>query len=86
MIWYTIIMSIVGFVLFAWDKHSAQHRNWRISERTLLLCSLLGGWPGATLAIYGLRHKTRKQPFATYFKLCIFTHAVFMLYHYLYLR
>lgn len=49
--------------MFAWDKQAAQGGAWRTSENTLHLLSLLGGWPGALLAQFQLRHKSRKQPF-----------------------
>ena len=49
--------------MFAWDKQAAQSGSWRTSENTLHILSLLGGWPGALLAQFQLRHKSRKQPF-----------------------
>jgi uncharacterized membrane protein YsdA (DUF1294 family)/cold shock CspA family protein len=61
------IMSFFTFTLYAKDKSAAQHGMWRISENTLHLFSLLGGWPGALIAQQILRHKSKKQPFRSIF-------------------
>ncbi|EGQ9185891.1 DUF1294 domain-containing protein [Vibrio parahaemolyticus] len=57
------LLSIFTYLMFAWDKQAAQSGSWRTSENTLHILSLLGGWPGALLAQFQLRHKSRKQPF-----------------------
>ena len=59
---YTMF-SMLTYVVYAIDKSSARKGGWRISESTLHLLSLTGGWPGALLAQQVLRHKTRKQSF-----------------------
>ena len=58
-----LILSIVTYLMFAWDKRAAQRGRSRTSEKTLHVFSLLGGWPGALLAQRTLKHKSRKQPF-----------------------
>lgn len=58
-------LSLLTFFAFAKDKAQAVAGRYRIPEKTLLLFSLLGGWPGALIAQQWLRHKTRKQPFLT---------------------
>lgn len=58
-----LVLSIFTYLMFAWDKQAAQNGNWRTSENTLHILSLLGGWPGGLLAQFQLRHKSRKQPF-----------------------
>ena len=65
------IVSVVTYIIFWWDKRAATKNNWRFSENTLLLLSLLGGWPGALLARQQFRHKTQKQPFRTYLFLTV---------------
>ena len=54
-------------VAYALDKSAAQAGRWRISEKTLLMLGLAGGWPGAILAQQLLRHKTSKQSFRVAF-------------------
>ncbi|EGR3414133.1 DUF1294 domain-containing protein [Vibrio parahaemolyticus] len=58
-----LVLSIFTYFMFAWDKQAAQNGSWRTSESTLHTLSLVGGWPGALLAQFQLRHKSRKQPF-----------------------
>ena len=58
-----LAVSAATFLVYAADKSAAQRGRWRVSERTLHLWSLLGGWPGAFLAQRVLRHKTRKEEF-----------------------
>lgn len=50
----------------------------RISERSLLLAALLGGL-GAGLGQRLLRHKTRKQPFATWLRLIVSLYGLVLL-------
>jgi uncharacterized membrane protein YsdA (DUF1294 family)/cold shock CspA family protein len=56
-------MSIISVVIYAKDKKAAQTDAWRTPESTLHTLSLLGGWPGATIAQSFLRHKTKKMSF-----------------------
>lgn len=67
--------SVVVFGLFAFDKARARGGGRRVPERTLLLAALLGG-PGAWLGQQLLRHKTRKQPFATWLGLTLIVNLV----------
>ena len=58
-----VLFAMATFAVYALDKSSARKGAWRISESTLHLLSLAGGWPGALIAQQVLRHKTRKQSF-----------------------
>jgi uncharacterized membrane protein YsdA (DUF1294 family) len=49
------------------DKSAAKNSQRRISENTLHLFSLLGGWPGAVFAQKTLHHKSKKVAFQTTF-------------------
>ncbi|CAN7268365.1 DUF1294 domain-containing protein [Rhizobacter sp. LjRoot28] len=60
--WYGAA-SVVSFALHALDKRAARRGTRRVSERSLLLTALVGGWPGAILAQQSLRHKTSKPSF-----------------------
>lgn len=48
------------------NRSQTAHRR-RIPERTLLIVSLLGGWPGAWWASQKFRHKTYKRSFRIQF-------------------
>ena len=66
-----VLLSLLTYVVYAVDKHSARAGHWRTAESTLHLLALVGGWPGASLARHRLRHKTVKQPFRTVFVVTI---------------
>ena len=67
MIWALVdvaLASAAALALMGWDKsRGARRTGRRVPERTLLLCALLGGSPGAYAGRWLFRHKTRKQPF-----------------------
>lgn len=62
---YLAVVNTVTWWSFADDKRRAIARDRRIPERVLLQLAALGGTPGAIAAQQILRHKTRKQPFAS---------------------
>ena len=70
-----LLASVVSFGLYGWDKRAAQRGNWRVTERTLHLWALLGGWPGAWLAQRQFRHKTQKVSFRVLFWLTVVLHC-----------
>jgi len=62
-----VVASLLTFMAYAIDKSAAQNDRWRISESTLHLLSVIGGWPGALLAQQWLRHKSTKAEFRSVF-------------------
>ena len=68
------LSSVVSYGLYFWDKRRARKGVWRISEKTLHLWELLGGWPGAFLAQRQLRHKSSKASYQVAFWLIVLTH------------
>ncbi len=77
MIW-TLVASIVTVIFYAWDKRSAMDQRPRVSERTLLTLSLLGGWPGGLVAGRLIRHKTQKISYRIKFAICSVLNVVLM--------
>lgn len=61
------VVSLVTFIAYAIDKSAARRGHWRISEKTLHLLALLGGWPGALVAQQTIRHKSKKASFRIVF-------------------
>ena len=61
---WPILLSVAAFASMAKDKAAAIRGAERIPEATLLSLAILGGSPGAILAMLLLRHKIRKPPFA----------------------
>ena len=55
--------NVITFIIMGIDKFKAKHDKQRISEKNLLLCSLLMGAVGIGLGMMAFRHKTRKIKF-----------------------
>jgi uncharacterized membrane protein YsdA (DUF1294 family) len=66
---WLLVINAAAYAAFAIDKQraiaSAYSRVRRLPEKLLLMLALLGGSAGAIFAQQRLRHKTRKQPFAS---------------------
>lgn len=62
-----LVASSATFIAYALDKSAARHERRRISENTLHLLAVIGGWPGALLAQQLLRHKSSKESFRALF-------------------
>ena len=58
-----LLLNLLCFLLFAWDKRKAQPGQRRIAETTLHWATLPGAAPGAWAAILLLHHKNRKAAF-----------------------
>lgn len=62
---------MLAYVTYASDKKAAINNRRRVSEKSLHLMGVLGGWPGALLAQQRLRHKTQKTTFQMIFWLTV---------------
>lgn len=71
-----MVMSVITFITFAADKRRARRGGWRVSEKTLHVLELLGGWPGAWLAMRWLRHKSIKRRYRAVFVLIVSLHVL----------
>ena len=60
---YIIIINIITYIVYAYDKHQAKKHKWRVRESTLLFLALAMGSIGALAAMYTTRHKTRHKKF-----------------------
>jgi len=62
LICYAALIPITFFA-YAHDKAQAQSGGQRVSESTLHVLAVLGGWPGGLFAQQVLRHKSVKREF-----------------------
>jgi uncharacterized membrane protein YsdA (DUF1294 family) len=70
------VMSLVTLALYAGDKRASKRAGARrVSERTLHLWALAGGFGGALLGQAWLRHKTRHPSFIVVTVLAAAAHA-----------
>jgi uncharacterized membrane protein YsdA (DUF1294 family) len=76
----TVVCSVIAFILYGIDKRRAIKSRPRISERTLHIFSILGGWPGAQLGQRLFRHKTLKISFRLVFWLIVTVHLLIIIY------
>ena len=60
---YSIIINITAILLMKYDKFAAINKKHRISEKTLISISFLGGAIGIILSMYFFHHKNRKIKF-----------------------
>ena len=60
---YLIIVNILSIALFFIDKELAKRNMYRISEKTLLTITIIGGALGSIIGIYTFHHKTKKKEF-----------------------
>ena len=58
-----LLLSLLTFIFYGFDKRAAQKGTWRTSELKLHILALIGGWPGAVFAQQTLRHKSKKLSF-----------------------
>lgn len=70
------VASLLAFMMYHSDKRAAQMARKRISEGTLHMVELFGGWPGSWLAGQLFRHKTAKTSYRVIFWSIVVIHAV----------
>lgn len=62
-VYYLIGVNLLTFIAYGIDKYKARHKQWRITEASLLLLAILGGSPAALLAMRLFHHKTLHKKF-----------------------
>ncbi|MCL2137828.1 MAG: DUF1294 domain-containing protein [Coriobacteriia bacterium] len=60
---YLLLANLVAMLVTVVDKRAAESGSRRVSERALLLVSLLGGSPAMYITMRLIRHKTRHALF-----------------------
>lgn len=63
LMYFCIVINIITFLVFGYDKWQAKNNKRRISEFNLLLIAGVGGTIGGILSMYLFKHKTNKFPF-----------------------
>jgi uncharacterized membrane protein YsdA (DUF1294 family)/cold shock CspA family protein len=73
---YLGAIGVATWAVFAWDKRQAGLDGRRVPESVLLGLSLLGGSPVAVVAMFVLRHKSRKRSFQAKFAAVVIAQVV----------
>lgn len=63
LMYYIFLINIISVILYTSDKMFAKIKVRRISEKTLLLSSVIGGAFGGLISMYIFRHKTSEIKF-----------------------
>lgn len=67
LLYFFIVINIITFLVFGYDKWLAKNNRKRISEFNLLLLAGIGGIIGGVLGMNLFRHKTNKFSFILVF-------------------
>ncbi|MBR5632666.1 MAG: DUF1294 domain-containing protein [Clostridia bacterium] len=69
---YLAVISLISFIVTAWDKFCAKRDMWRVPEKTLLILSALGGSVAMYITMKTIRHKTKHPKFMVGIPVIIF--------------
>lgn len=83
---YFLIMNLIGFFAMWIDKKKAEKSRWRISEKTLITITLLGGSIGTNVGMKMFRHKTKKPRFYIGFPVILTLQIALIIYIIIYLN
>jgi len=61
--YYLLGINIISMITFYIDKRKAIKKKYRVSEKTLIALSLIGGCYGSLIGMYLFRHKTKHLKF-----------------------
>ena len=79
---YLLCINFFTIVIYGIDKIRAVKQSRRVPERRLIALALLGGSPGALLAMCLFRHKTRKNKFRLGVPFIMFIQLTFIILKY----
>lgn len=60
---YLSAVNIAAFSIMGIDKHKAQRKKWRVSEKSIFILGLMGGALGVLLGMNIFHHKTKHLKF-----------------------
>lgn len=60
---YYLVINIITFSVWGYDKFRSKFNQWRVPEKSLFVLIFLGGGVGALGGMTFFRHKTRKSHF-----------------------
>ena len=78
--YYLIFINIYQLIQMGLDKYFAIKNKRRISEKTLIITTLLGGSIGGIFGMKIFRHKTKKFKFYFFYIIFLILHIYLYLY------
>jgi len=80
MIYYLILINLIGLLVMKVDKQRAKKHQYRISEKTLWIIAIIGGAIGTTMGMKIFRHKTKHFNFKVGFPILAIIEIVLFVY------
>lgn len=80
LLFYFILVNIIGIYIMYRDKAKAQHRQYRIREATLWRVAFIGGAVGTTIGMHWFRHKTKHKVFRFGFPVLAIIEVILLLF------
>ena len=75
---YVSIINMIGLLIMGIDKSRARKHRFRIPEKSLFLCGILGGSIGTWAGMYLFHHKTRHWYFVVGMPLILFVQILLL--------
>ena len=82
LIYYLIVINLVGLIIMKVDKQKAIKHQYRISERTLWMIAIIGGAVGTTFGMNLFRHKTKHLSFKIGFPIFAVIEVLLFIYYF----
>ena len=79
---YLLIVNVLAFIIYGFDKYQARKAGRRIPEATLLIWAGIGGSIGAWMGMKLLHHKTLQKKFKYGIPILITMQVAFVVYMY----
>lgn len=77
-VYYFLFLNLGAFLAFALDKDRSRKNKWRISEKSLLTLTIIGGSIGSLIGMYFFKHKTQKKLFTVGVPVILFLQVVLL--------
>ena len=74
-----VMLNVLSFLMYGYDKLCAKRGSWRVPEATLLFIALAGGSFGAYAGMKKFHHKTMKPIFSVGVPACMVIHTALIL-------
>ncbi|MFC0522377.1 DUF1294 domain-containing protein [Pontibacillus salicampi] len=75
-VFYLLIINVVGFISMGYDKRKAQQHEWRVPENKLWLIAWIGGAIGSWLGMSVFHHKTKHTTFVVGMPILLIIHII----------
>lgn len=79
-LYYLILINLVGFIIMGYDKHRAITRKWRVPEAHLFFIAIILGSLGSIIGMFLFHHKTKHLKFTIGMPLILLIQVIIIYY------